>query len=249
MTIPRTARALAAGLVAASVLVGCASAPRPAPVSPNATTPSPTVASSAPAASPTPTTMAPTRAVGLGDSIMAGTNCACDGPMAAWADAVERDRGVRPEARNLGVAGWTTADLTAFVTTDADARSALAEADTIVVIIGANDLFRGVEATALGERLDRTLAAVRDAHAGGGATFLVAGYWDILGGSVADRAAMAGINATIRAAARDAGMGFVDLAGAFAEAGGASGLISDDGLHPDAEGVRVFGEAIAAAAP
>ena len=61
--------------------------------------------------------------------------------------------------------------------------------------------------------------------------------------------AMEAVNATICAAAEDAGMGFVDLDHAFAKAGGASGLVSNDGLHPDAEGVRVIGEAFAAATP
>ncbi len=187
--------------------------------------------------------------------------------MAAYADAVVSERGTRPDETNLGVAGWTTDDLRSFVTTDADARAALARADTVLVIIGANDLFRLGAAraggpdpsalpgylTTLAGRLDETLAAVREAHGDGDATFLVAGYWDILSADDDPEGtaslAMEAVNATICAAAEDAGMGFVDLDHAFAKAGGASGLVSNDGLHPDAEGVRVIGEAFAAATP
>ena len=84
-------------------------------------------------------------------------------------------------------------------------------------------------------------------------TYLVAGYWDILapsGRSTPESAATtAAVNEALRAAAEDSGMDYVDLASAFAASGDVAALISDDGLHPNAEGIRVIGEALAAAHP
>ena len=217
-----------------------------------------TACSLAPASAPT--------VVGLGDSIMAGTNCACAGPLAAYADAVERAGGARPEVTNLGVAGWTSQDLRSFVLTDPDARAALAGADTVVVVIGANDLFRmgGPSDTARATTLPRkvlllhagvgaALQAIREVAGDGPDTYLVAGYWDILapsGRSTPESAATtAAVNEALRAAAEDSGMDYVDLASAFAASGDVAALISDDGLHPNAEGIRVIGEALAAAHP
>ena len=269
-------RTLALSLLAPLLLTACAQGPAPAepsatiqPTPSASSAPAPTasaapVPSAPPAASASAPAALPRTVVGLGDSIMAGTNCACDGPLTALADALERDHGVRPEVANLGVAGWTTDQLTRFVSTDADARTQLADADLVVVIIGANDLFRlGTAGTAtanpaalpqdlatLSDRLGSTLAAVRATDDGTPARYLVTGYWDILSrpdnADPRTAAATAAVNATIAEAAADAGMTYVDLAGPFGDAGVAP-LISDDGLHPNAEGVRVIGETLAGA--
>ncbi|MBB1502650.1 SGNH/GDSL hydrolase family protein [Propioniciclava sp. MC1683] len=62
-------------------------------------------------------------------------------------------------------------------------------------------------------------------------------------------ATTAAVNEALRAAVEDSGMDYVDLASAFAASGDVAALISDDGLHPNAEGIRVIGEALAAAHP
>ena len=256
-------RRVAASALVALALAGCGRAPAPAP--PSASTAAQPAAASTPATTvdPTPAASGPGQVVGLGDSIMAGTNCSCTGPLDAYADAVERDGGARPDVTNLGVAGWTTQDLREFVTTDADARSALAAADTVVVIIGANDLFRmgaasrdGADATTLGRQalqlnawVIAALEAVREAAGDGPDAYLVTGYWDILAPSgrstTQSAAATAMVNEAIRAAAENVGMEYVDLAGPFDASGDVGALISDDGLHPNAEGVRIIGEALA----
>lgn len=266
MPLPR-ARHLLVPAAFALALAGCSPAPEPAP-EPASTPPSASVTAAAtPAATPArPAPALPRRVVGLGDSIMAGTNCACDGPLAALADAIEREHGARPEVSNLGVPGWTTDDLLRFVTTDADARAEVAAADTVVVIIGANDLFRmgaasgaGTDTAELASHVevldagvDAALAAVREAAGDGPGTYLVAGYWDILApsgrSSTESAGATAAVNATLRSSAEDAGMEFVDLHAAFDAAGDIPALISDDGLHPNVDGVRVIGEALADAA-
>lgn len=130
--------------VAGLLLAGCSVVWMPQPV--------PTSAPRSPAAVAIPTPAAasdtsdrPRLAVGLGDSIMAGTNCGCAGPMAAYADAIERERGARPDVMNLGVAGWTT-----------HSPHMLPRVLPI-----------------LDERLAAVLDAVRTAHGDGGATFLV----------------------------------------------------------------------------
>ncbi len=262
--LARPRRVLASALVALT-LTACSLAPAPSP-SPITSAPSPTAGATTAASTPEPAPASAPTVVGLGDSIMAGTNCACAGPLAAYADAVERAGGARPEVTNLGVAGWTSQDLRSFVLTDPDARAALAGADTVVVVIGANDLFRmgGPSDTARATTLPRkvlllhagvgaALQAIREVAGDGPDTYLVAGYWDILapsGRSTPESAATtAAVNEALRAAAEDSGMDYVDLASAFAASGDVAALISDDGLHPNAEGIRVIGEALAAAHP
>ena len=259
-------RLVAASALVALALAGCGRA-APAPAAASASTaPRPTTADTT-APAPAPTASGPRHVVGLGDSIMAGTNCSCTGPLAAYADAVERAGGARPEVTNLGVAGWTTQDLREFLTTDADARSALAAADTVVIIIGANDLFRmgeafrdGADATTLGRQalllnagVTAALEAVRGAAGDRPDTYLVTGYWDILAPSgrstTQSAAATAMVNEAIRTAAENVGMEYVDLAGPFGASGDVGALISDDGLHPNADGARIIGEAFAEATP
>lgn len=264
----RRIRALACGGVAAALLAGCSPAPPAPTVTPTVPVASVTPAVPAPTASAAET--APERVVGLGDSIMAGTNCACDGPLAAYADRLASERGVRPEDDNLAVAGWTTHDVLRQVQQDADARAAIEEADVVVLVVGANDLFRmglrpqddgGAGALSQGvvtlqDRLATVLAELRAIRGDRPTTYLVAGYWDILSApgdeSTWSAIATGAVNTAIRATAEGADMRYVDLGEAFAEAGGADGVrpfISDDGLHPNADGARVIGEAFAAATP
>jgi len=79
--------------------------------------------------------------VGLGDSIPAGDGCdGCIGFLGLFGRGITRDTSVPVEVTNLGVGGWTSADLLASLTSDDDrAADAVSSADVITVTIGAND--------------------------------------------------------------------------------------------------------------
>lgn len=78
--------------------------------------------------------------VGLGDSIPAGDGCdGCIGFLDLFGQRITRDVSMHVAVTNLGVGGWTSADLLASLTADERAADAVAGADIITVTIGAND--------------------------------------------------------------------------------------------------------------
>lgn len=80
------------------------------------------------------------RVVGLGDSIPAGDGCdGCVGFLDLFGQTVGRVTSARVQVTNLGVGGWTSADLLASLTADADASGIVSGADIVTVTIGAND--------------------------------------------------------------------------------------------------------------
>jgi lysophospholipase L1-like esterase len=96
-------------------------------------------AQSAPVSVSRPTAI---RVVTLGDSLAYGAGDESGKGLAGRLEAELRDRGVsKVSAVNLGVNGAQTSDLIARLKTER-VRSAVAEADAIVLSIGANDLFR-----------------------------------------------------------------------------------------------------------
>lgn len=217
------------------------------------------------------------RIVGIGDSIMAGTNCNCSGPMDAYAAImVSANPEERTETTNLGVPGWTSADVLASVNDDPDTQAALASADIVVVIAGANDLGDARTAwyddpddpttldaslQALSTDLPQLLDRVRALRGHQPTTYLVAGYWNVYPEepdpeddapyTAWTRSATAAANRIIEVTAVDHDMTYVDLASAFASVTGSKPitLLADDGEHPNAKGVALIAATLAAATP
>lgn len=232
---------------------------------------SPVVRAVAAAVSPPST---PLHLVGLGDSVMAGTACGCDGIVSEYADLLANRSGRQVSAHNFGADGATTEDLLSALRDDSDTRAAVRQADVVVIIIGANDLSDDLaswragscstacysaDVTAMGQRLGQVLDTVRSL-AGSDATVLVTNYWNVfLDGRVAKQdggqaeltfstTVTASANKVIAAAASSHGATLVDLVAPF-KGGGAdpTSLLAADGDHPNATGVKAIVKALAAA--
>ena len=148
------------------------------------------------------------RVVGLGDSIPAGDGCdGCDGFLDLFGQTVTRDTSVAVRVTNLGVGGWTSADLLASLTTDGDAADNISGADIVTVTIGANDFNPMFDTFVAGQcggadglacfqpamdDMERNLTAILERIwelRGGRPTALrVTGYWNVfIDGAVAAR--------------------------------------------------------------
>ena len=148
------------------------------------------------------------RLVGLGDSIPAGDGCAgCVGFLDLFGQTVSRDTSVRVGVTNLGVGGWTSADLLTSLTSDADAADTISGADIVTVTIGANDFnpmfdtfvaghCGGADGLAcfqpamvdLESNLTAILARIWELRDGRPTALRVTGYWNVfLDGAVAAR--------------------------------------------------------------
>lgn len=157
-------------------------------------------------AAPTSTHAGTLRVVGLGDSVMAGFACDCDGPVSSYATLLADTTGRHVKTTDLGEDGATTEDLLTSLREDSRTRKAVADADVVLVTIGANDLLgdfstwedhRSCDQSCFGDDLDtmkKNLGALLDtihalrsgSTAGKNDTVLVSGYWNIfLDGSVA----------------------------------------------------------------
>lgn len=217
------------------------------------------------------------RVVGLGDSVMAGTHCGCAGLAEEYGKALEARTGTQVRVTNLGTNGFVTTDVLHDLDHDPATRSAISQADLVVVTIGANDLVPELDqwqttgcdsacfngpAVQMGRNLQRVLAAItglRIAHPG---PVLVTDYWNVFtDGDVARQAGgqaqidwttevTAVANQQICGAARSAGDTCVDLVAAF-KGGGAdpTPLLAADGDHPNAAGVRAIVHELLAATP
>ena len=217
------------------------------------------------------------RVVGLGDSVMVGTNCGCAGLAEEYASALANRTGDTVTVQNLGVDGMVTNDLLEDLRSDATTRAAIAGANVVLVTIGANDLLPELDqwrssgcdeacvagpAAQMGRNLAEVLTALdvlREAHRG---TVLVTDYWNVFtDGDVARSSGgqalvdwstdvTSAANHQICAAARAAGDSCVDLVTVF-KPGGAdpTPLLAQDGDHPNTAGVRAIVEALLAATP
>ena len=244
--------------------------PAPAPTPPAPTPPVPTAESrSAPP---------PLHVVGLGDSVMAGTNCGCPGMVEEYADALDRRTGRTTHVANLGQDGAVTADVLQDLAGAPRTKSAVAGADVVVVTVGANDLepqraawqssgcaARCYEAAAgaVGRRLARVLRALAADRGGRTDHVLVTDYWNVFrDGQVAldaDGAAerawservTAAADREICAAAQRSGALCVDLVAPFKGDGrrDPTPLLAGDGDHPNAAGMQAIVTALLAATP
>ena len=215
------------------------------------------------------TPLAPLHVVGIGDSVMAGTHCNCETIMAGFAHAIADRTGRDVTATNLGVPGYTTNDLLDQLHQDANARREVANADILIVIIGANDLSDAFDSwnqsdcdatcykpqvDTMGTRLASVLSLVRSLRAGQPMTVLVDNYWNVFIDGAVARAdggqeqidwsveVTKSANHAIANAASSSGDLTVDLVKPFKSSGDEdpTPLLADDGDHPNAAGVQAI---------
>lgn len=83
----------------------------------------------------------PAVVVGIGDSVTAATGCACPGFVNPYAGDLPTSAGGPARGVNLGANGLTAARLLTVVTTPTPTADDVAEADFLLITIGANDLW------------------------------------------------------------------------------------------------------------
>nr|WP_238338150.1 SGNH/GDSL hydrolase family protein [Pedococcus badiiscoriae] len=220
---------------------------------------------------------APLSVVGLGDSVTAGSNCACASFVERYGTMLAARDGRPVTTTNLGVPGLTTASLAQQLSEPAPS-AAVAAADTVLVTIGANDLSaledqwdsggcdaacQGPAVAAMASRLAPDLARIK-ALGHPGQRVEVTTYWNVFeDGDVADQQRGSGFadwshgvtmaaNQAICAAAQSFGDICVDLYVPFLSADGTRNptpLLADDGDHPNAAGHDVIARALLDATP
>jgi lysophospholipase L1-like esterase len=200
--------------------------------------------------SPPVTTSAPPGVpvvVTLGDSVPAGTDCDCDPFPDVYA------RGQNAVSENLAAPGYTSADVRAQL---AGVRTALAAADEVLLMIGANDLAQAFDddssfAGAAGTMRANVTATISTIEAIHRTTVIVLGYWNVVqdgrvgvenygpSGVRAAASATTFANDALMTAARETGATYVSTGEAFHGADGSqdpTGLLAPDGDHPNAAG-------------
>lgn len=234
-----------------------ASPPASAPASP----------SGAPTAALSPT--GPLHVVALGDSVPAGTACACTPFVQLFGTAVAGRTGRTVEVTNAGVPGLNTSGFTAQLAGGAVART-VAASDIVTITIGANDF--DIRSCAWGQRLtacyastlarmrdnlDHGIARIKALRAGRPTTILVTGYWNIWKDGAVARGLGAGyervsdaltraVNAAIAGVAAKDDVDYVDLYAPFKGSGDVddTDLLAADGDHPNAAGHAVIAQAL-----
>lgn len=225
------------GATARTPLVTISAAPVPAPST------TLTAAAPPPSAASSPAPPAKLHVVGLGDSVMAGEGCDCEGIPAAYGRLIApKHPGVTIEAGNLGLGGATSEQLRDALAYDAGTQAIVSSADVVLLEIGANDLEATLDPTrwatcdqacwtpsvqGVRERLTTTFRSVRALRGGRPTTFLVAGYWNVYRDGQVGRTAYGpqgvawartvtmAVNGAIRDAALANGMTYVDVVAPF----------------------------------
>ena len=262
---PLRARGLALVLLLALALGACGTTASAAPADP---------ASAGATATPSTEATDTLHVVGLGDSVMAGTNCDCDGIVKEYAAGLAASTQRHVASTDLSAGGLVTDDVDEGLTDDAHQQQALRAADVVLVTIGANDLnpaldkWRSATCDAacyggLAERMGRTLSTVLDkikALVPPSAQVLVTNYWNVFTDGAMTRRAVGqaqidfsedvtdAANRQICAAAQAHSDTCVDLLvpfkGTTADPVDVTPLLAQDGDHPDAAGVRVIVKAL-----
>jgi lysophospholipase L1-like esterase len=185
--------------------------------------------------------------VTLGDSVPAGSACDCDPFPVTYA------RAIHAVSDNLAVPGYTSSDVLAQIP---GVRSRLAEADEVVLMIGANDLAAAFDAdTSLADAAttmqENVVASIQAIDAIRQTTVLVLGYWNVVqDGQVAQSSygpegvkrsvtATQYANQGLREAAAKTHATYISTDAAFHGPDGThdpTNLLAPDGDHPNAAG-------------
>ncbi|HET9849578.1 MAG TPA: SGNH/GDSL hydrolase family protein, partial [Candidatus Dormibacteraeota bacterium] len=191
----------------------------------------------------------PIRYLALGDSYTIGTGLEDESKNfpKLLADRLAQELGVPVEVCNLGVNGYTTADLIR----DELPVGRTARADLITVLIGANDIVQGVEETTYRHRLAQIYGAVQQfglpssrvvaistpdfSPLSGAASF---GTPERLHGRIT------AFNQVAREEAEGLGFGFVDITAVSTLPEKQADWLAADNLHPGPAQHRAFAETI-----
>jgi lysophospholipase L1-like esterase len=222
------------------------------------------------------TTPASAVVVGIGDSVTAAVNCGCPGFVEPYAKDLPTSVGGPARGVNLGSNGLTAAGLLKLVTTPT--ADGVAEADTLLVTIGANDLLpllpkwraSGCPATcyspavdAVGSDISGILTAAKSLRGSKPVRILVTNYWNVFAdGDVASASETPALfawsdeltralNSRICTAARGGSGIYVDLYGPFKGNGtqNPTKFLAGDGDHPNAAGYELITSALLKATP
>jgi lysophospholipase L1-like esterase len=214
--------------------------------------------------------------VALGDSVTSGYHCYCRAFPALYGDLLQQRTGIGVTVHNLGRPGLDSDGLLNELDHDNSLTArATAEADVVLITIGANDFVDHekditagrcttecvtAELSRLTTNLQRILQRIRTFRPLDPPTVVITDYWNVFeDGEVARRAyPPAGVGASkqltlavnqlIRSAANAGGSVFVDLYDAF-EAQDDTAILASDGDHPNAAGHALIANLIAANAP
>jgi lysophospholipase L1-like esterase len=274
-TAPRAGAARLAADSPPSSAAASSGAPATASPAPSSSAPPPPTV--VPTPTPVPSTPAgPYRVVGLGDSVPAGSECGCTSYVTLTADALAEQSGRSADVHNLAVGGMTTPGVVAQLNESA-VRDEIAEADLVIVTIGANDFDPGVLTSAAceplsempcyqsvladqREELSSILTEVGGLQASHGGRTVVTGYWNVfLDGDVgrsqgsdyveASDALTLLDNALIESVGTAHGATYVDIYRPFKGDGSVddTDLLAADGDHPNASGHRLIAQTLVSA--
>jgi lysophospholipase L1-like esterase len=220
---------------------------------------------------------APARVVALGDSVPAGSACDCRNFVSVYADLVSRHTHRPAAVTNLARGGAETEDLLEQLK-QPETRSALGDATTVLLMVGANDFLgpfrhvrRGASTTAtyrpvarrVQHNVEQAISQIRALHPGR-LTIAVLDYWNVVeDGRVARRdygtagvkaaeSATAWANKALKAAAWAGAADFVSSYAAFKGTDGhkdPTPLLAADGDHPNAAGHRLLAQTVYAPLP
>lgn len=213
-------------------------------------------------------------AVGLGDSVPSAANCpGCVSFVAQAGDRVAAAAGLPAVVDNEAVAGYTSADVVHQMGEPA-VRDRIADSDLVILTVGANDLSGalsgscdegsgcvGSTMSTVGARLARIVAGIKALQRARDATIIMTGYWNAgLDGQVGrqngsgyvstSRSLTRRLNTMVSRLARSEHIGYADFHTPFVGRDGdvdPTGLLADDGDHPDAAGHAVLARAVIAA--
>lgn len=187
------------------------------------------------------------RYLALGDSFTIGTGVGAERSFPAEITRLLKTRGVPVGLTNPAVNGYTTDDLIEHELPLARA----ARPDLVTVLIGANDIVRGRDASQYRARLRRIFAELDAAGIERAAIYGLpqpdwSGSPGAAGFGTPDvlRARITEFNAILREEVERAGGAFVDLFPLMRRQA-AAGMLAPDGLHPSADALAEWAAALA----